>query len=155
MAYQGIFQPANPGKYEGNSQNIVFRSSWELSVFKWLDENPDVVKWSSEEIVIPYILPEDQRPHRYYPDLKITWKSGKTFVVEIKPAKEVVAPKPRKGKNQMRLMEEIATFSKNGAKWDAAARWCNDRGYSFYVWTEYSLEQLGIKTGVIGRRKRK
>lgn len=149
MAYSGKFQPQNPQKYEGNPDGIFFRSSWELSAFKWLDGNPDVVSWSSEECVIPYILPEDEKVHRYFPDLKITWASGKTFIVEIKPEKETIPPKVTKKKNQIRLMEEISTFSKNSAKWEAASKWCAQRGYIFNVWTEKSLEQLGIKTGVM------
>ena len=44
--------------------------------------------WSSEETVVPYYYEIDKRYHKYYLDLKITFKEGKTILVEIKPEKE-------------------------------------------------------------------
>jgi len=41
--YKGLFKPKNPKKYNGDSTNIIYRSSWELRVMKWLDEHPKVV----------------------------------------------------------------------------------------------------------------
>ena len=41
MTYKGRFTPQNPKKYNGNSDNIIYRSSWELRVMKYLDENQD------------------------------------------------------------------------------------------------------------------
>jgi len=54
---KGIFNPKNPKKYNGNADNIVYRSSWELRVMKWLDDNPKVIWWASEELPIPYKSP--------------------------------------------------------------------------------------------------
>lgn len=149
MAYSGNFQPVHPHKYEGNPANIVFRSLWERALMDWLDKNPDVKSWQSEEFCIPYTLPEDGRTHRYYPDFKVTWASGKTFIIEVKPEHETKMPVVKKNKTQQRLMEEISTYSKNAAKWEAAAKWSKDRGYVFVVWTEHSLAQIGIKTAFV------
>ena len=46
---QGFYYPKNPNKYVGDVDNIVYRSSWELRVFKWMDDNPSVLEWASEE----------------------------------------------------------------------------------------------------------
>ena len=71
MAYKGKWKPKNYSKYSGNSKNITYRSLWERQAFKWCDENPNIVKWSSEEVVVPYRSKTDGKAHKYYPDLKI------------------------------------------------------------------------------------
>jgi hypothetical protein len=77
---QGIYIPKNPSKYKGNANNIVYRSSWELRVFKWMDDNPSVLEWASEECIIPYKSPVDQKLHRYFPDIwaKVRRIDGRT-----------------------------------------------------------------------------
>ena len=34
------YRPQNPEKYKDDPTNIIYRSSWELTVFKYLDSNP-------------------------------------------------------------------------------------------------------------------
>ena len=58
---QGKFRPKNPEKYKGDPTNIIYRSSWELTVFKYLDTNSSILKWASEEIFIPYRHPLTNR----------------------------------------------------------------------------------------------
>ena len=70
-SYKGWFKPKNPAKYNGNAENIVFRSSWELRCMKYFDDNPAVIWWSSEEMSVPYYSPVDDRMHRYFPDFII------------------------------------------------------------------------------------
>ena len=53
---QGIFTPLNKAKCL-NTDPVVFRSFLEARLFKILDSNSDVVKWSSEQVIIPYIHP--------------------------------------------------------------------------------------------------
>ena len=117
---QGFYKVNNPSKYRGDINNIVYRSSWELRVFKYMDNTPNIIEWSSEEIIIPYISPVDKRVHRYFPDLKFTTKTGKTFLCEIKPKKETKAPS-KKSKN---YLNESYTFVKNKLKWEAAEKYC-------------------------------
>lgn len=111
----------------------------------WLDENTNVVEWGSEEIVIPYRSPEDNRVHRYFPDfiVKAKTKEGtiKTMVLEVKPKKETVEPKRQK-KITKRYITEVMTWGKNQAKWRAAEEFCLDRGWEFRIITE---DHLGIK----------
>ena len=71
MAYQGKFRPRNPSKYLGDPLNIIYRSHWELKLMSYLDRHPHVMKWASEEVIIPYKSPIDGRMHRYFPDFYV------------------------------------------------------------------------------------
>ena len=75
-------------------------------------------------------------------DLKITFRNGKTILVEIKPDKETKPPKrPDKSK---RYIGEAMTFVKNQNKWKAAENYAKDNGYEFQIWTEKTLQKMGI-----------
>ena len=65
---QGYYTPKNPDKYVGDITKIRYMSSWELELHKFFDGNPNVIRWASEEIAIPYYKPTDGRIHKYYPD---------------------------------------------------------------------------------------
>ena len=75
--YQGKFVPKNPSKYKGRVNDIVYRSSYELKFMNWADKNQDVLSWSSEEIVVPYKSPLDNRIHRYFVDFFVETKDKK------------------------------------------------------------------------------
>ena len=143
MAYSGKYKPKNPKKYKGDFTNIVYRSMWEKYCFKWCDENSEVKSWSSEETVIPYLYEVDKKYHRYFMDLKITYKSGQTILVEIKPSNQTV-PLVYPGKSTKRYISEGLTYVKNQNKWKAAQNFAADRGYGFQIWTEHTLEKMGI-----------
>jgi hypothetical protein len=137
MYHKRSFVPVNKEKYKGNWTNIISRSSWETKFMLWCDKNPHVLFWESEETVIPYISPVDNRPHRYFVDFKIVLSTGKTYLIEIKPASQTVPPTgTRKTK---RLLQETATFLVNQAKWHAAERFAKTRGWEFKVLTEYDI----------------
>lgn len=143
--YQGYFKPKNPHKYKGDPTNIIYRSSWELKLMKYLDERKDVVKWGSEEIIIPYRSPIDGRVHRYFPDFIVTKinKDGiqETALIEVKPKSQTQPPK-RQNKITKRYLTEVKTWGVNEAKWRAALEYCKDRGWTFHIFTE---KELGIK----------
>ena len=141
--YQGIFKPLNKNKYRGDVTNIVFRSRWEYMCFRWCDENSKVKSWSSEEVVIPYFYDVDKKYHRYYVDLKITFTSGDTIIVEIKPDKETKPPN-YPGKKTKRYLQEGMTYVKNMNKWKAAENYAKDRGWGFQIWTENTLADMGL-----------
>lgn len=144
MAYQGYFTPRFPQKYQGDHTKIVYRSSWEALVFKWLDDNPDVVQWQSEEFYIPYRCATDGKMHRYFPDVKLVFKSGTTMLVEIKPESQIKRPVSKPGKRKTTYIMECFTFAKNSSKWDAAAEYCRKNGWVFSIWGETMLKNLGI-----------
>ena len=79
MVYSGRYIVKNKDKYNGDFDNVVYRSLWEKSVFSWCDANPKVKKWSSEEVVVPYYYEVDKKYHRYFVDMKITYDDNTTF----------------------------------------------------------------------------
>jgi hypothetical protein len=139
---QGLFKPKNRQKYIGK-EDPVYRSGWELKFFRWADDNPNVVEWASEAIIIPYVSPIDRKVHKYYTDGVVAIKEGniiKKYIIEIKPRSQTVLPV--KGRKRMSTMVyETARFAQNQAKWDAAKKWCEKYGYSFLILTE---KELGI-----------
>lgn len=142
--YRGKFRPKFPGKYDGDYTGIVYRSLWERQVFRFLDENPGVISWSSEETVIPYRCATDGRVHRYFIDLKVKFKTGITYLIEIKPESQTI--QPTKKRMSKKYLAEVMTWAKNDSKWKAAKRYADDRGYVFEIWTErFIQESLGIK----------
>ena len=145
MAYSGKFIPVNKGKYKGNYRIITFRSSWEYSFFKWADKNPNVICWSSEEVVIPYFSSADNKNRRYFMDIYIKFTNGKEFLFEIKPHCETMPPKPPKrktDKSQRRFLKQLYTFQVNTDKWNEAQLYSIKRGYEFRILTEHSLKKL-------------
>ena len=141
MSYKGWFTPKNRSKYKGDSENVVYRSSWELRVMKWLDENPSVIWWASEELIIKYKSPIDQKIHRYFPDfiVRLKQKNGieSTVVIEIKPHKQTIKPVQKRKTN--RFLQEAATYAVNQEKWRAADLFCKEHGWQFKVLTEKDI----------------
>jgi hypothetical protein len=142
MAYSGKYTVKNPAKYLGDHKNVVYRSLWERHCFKWCDNNPEIKAWASEEVVIPYLYEVDRKYHRYFMDLMIVYQSGKTVLVEIKPDKETRPPTGMK--RTKKYITEGLTYVKNVNKWDAAKDYAADRGWHFEIWTEKTLEKMGI-----------
>ena len=142
----GRYIPKYPEKYLGDVNNIIFRSSWELSAFKFLDRNTNFLKWGSEIIPIKYFKPiitpsgPSVRVATYYPDLFVIYKDRNGNIIkeliEIKPFKQT---KPSKSKKFNRKLEENYIFSVNSAKWNAAHAWCKKYNVKFSIVTEKDL----------------
>lgn len=148
MAYSGKFLPKNKDKYRGDYTKIQYRSSWEKFYMGWLDKHPDVLYWSSEEVVIPYFSNADGKKRRYFMDFYVKFKSGQEFFVEVKPFKETQEPLPPSkltSANKKRFMNEIYTFNVNSDKWSAAKALADKRGVKFRILTENGLRKLGMK----------
>lgn len=144
MFHKRRFVPQNPQKYSGDISNIIMRSSWETRFASWCDKNPSIVRWSSEETVIPYVCPTDNKLHRYFIDfkIKVQQKDGsvRTYLIEIKPAKQTIPP-VFPGRRTQKYLAESYGFIKNQAKWKAATEYAKDRGWEFKILTE---KELGI-----------
>tara|TARA_R110002153_G_scaffold273627_1_gene445014 strand:- start:1 stop:477 length:477 start_codon:yes stop_codon:yes gene_type:complete len=156
MTYKGRYTVKNPHKYDGDPTKVVYRSLWERQVFKFMDANPEVIKWQSEETIIPYRCKTDNKLHRYFMDVKMVTKD-KTYLIEIKPKKQTQAPKEPKRKTK-RYITEVMSYIKNTSKWETAEAYCADRGWEFVIWTEETLKNLGIKllnTGTPKKPKKK
>lgn len=134
MAYSGRYKPKNPKKYKGDYTKVIYRSLWEKHAFKWCDNNSNVIEWSSEEVVIPYLYEVDHKYHRYFMDLKIKFKDGRVFLVEIKPDAQTRPPTGQR--RTKRYITESLTYVKNMNKWTTAQEYAKDRGWHFVIWTE-------------------
>lgn len=136
---QGYFNPLNKNKYKG-SWPIVYRSSLELRAYRWMDNNPNVITWGSESVVIPYISPLDNRMHRYFVDLVASLKrkdnSVDKLLIEIKPFNQTIEPKVSPRKKPKTVLYEQSQYFINTAKWEAARKWCSKNGYTFLIMTE-------------------
>lgn len=138
MAQKGRFHPHNPAKYRGNPTTIIFRSSWELKFMRRLDTDPRVTEWGSETIYIPYFDPSAGYKRRYFPDFKAVM-NGQTFIFEVKPYKQTLPPENKKRRQRKTIIKEAATYITNTAKWDAARKYCDARGWTFKILTEHEL----------------
>lgn len=139
---QGFYKPIHPEKYRGDANNIVYRSGWEKRVMDWCDTNKSVTSWGSEEIVVPYISPVDNRVHRYFVDFYVEALDNngnkQIYLLEVKPKEQTQEPTVQK-KRTKRYINEVFTWGVNQAKWKAAEEYCKDRGWSFKLITETDL----------------
>lgn len=139
---QGIYHPKNPQKYKG-SIPIIYRSGLELKSFRYLDNNPNILTWGSESVIIPYLSPKDGRTHRYFVDLVASLKdrNGKLqkLLIEVKPDKQTRPPTESKRKKATTMIYEKYQYAVNLAKWDAARAWCKNKGYTFLILSEKHL----------------
>lgn len=144
MSYKGRFKPKNFEKYKGDPTNIIYRSLLERRFMKYCDDNPGIIGWSSEEVVIPYVSPIDNRIHRYFVDFMIQFKDAsgavRTVLVEVKPKSQTSPPKRPEGKLTRRFLSEVKTWGVNSAKWKAANEYCLDRKWEFKIITEKELK---------------
>jgi len=149
MFHTRRYKPIHPEKYAGDHTQIYLRSSWETKFALWCDKNPSVVSWKSEEVIVPYRSPLDNRIHRYFVDFTITVKDKqtstlKTYLVEIKPYSQTQTP-VYPGKQSRRYLKECETFIVNTAKWKAASEYAANRAQSFIILTEKDLGLQYIK----------
>lgn len=133
---QGYFDDFNPQKYFG-PRPIIYRSSYELAFMQKIEFNSNVAQWSSENIIIPYLLEEKvdgkvvKVRHRYVIDFTVIMKSGKKYAVEVKP----LSKSPR----SIIQAKSDPEIYKNLKKWQAAIAWCKANDYEFKVVTEVDL----------------
>tara|TARA_B100000902_G_scaffold318951_1_gene311074 strand:- start:12744 stop:13205 length:462 start_codon:yes stop_codon:yes gene_type:complete len=132
---QGLFQPQNPDKYVGGTMPFA-RSSWETKFMQFCDSHPNILKWASENVKIPYRHPMTGKITNYVPDFMVQYqdKNGKTLIelIEIKPKSQTVIENAR-GRG-----DKLATMV-NAAKWTAAQEWCKAKGIHFKVITEEQI----------------
>ena len=145
---QGYYKVKNPEKYIGRKAPYA-RSSWEMAFMRFCDSRPDVIRWSSEGLKIPYRHPFTNQYTNYVPDFLIEYidKNGKKHVelIEIKPSTQSTMETARSRADQ----QAVAI---NAAKWTAAQEWCARKGIKFKVITE---DQIFRKPAKRKPRKRK
>lgn len=99
--------------------SIFFRSSWEKKAFELLDEDKTVKCFEVEPFYIPYYRKEGDRSNKrnYVPDILITYHDDTIKLVEVKPKCYVDS-------------------AINIAKFEAARKFCDGKGWIFEVWTQ-------------------
>ena len=142
--YKGKYKVKNSEKYIGDSSNVIYRSLMELNFMKWCERSEKVLKWNSEEVVIPYISPMDKKRHRYFPDFLIQTNKGWTLIevkplVQTKPPKKILIEKVTL-KKKRRYVKAVKTWLVNEAKWNAAKKVCEVNGWKFELMTEKQLQ---------------
>lgn len=140
---KGRYVPKNPDKYAGDISKITYRSSWERTFMAWCDNTPEVLKWSSETVVIPYFDPVQNKQRNYFMDFRIVTKRAdggvSVTLVEIKPFKQTQRPRANRNKSEKTLLTEQATYATNMAKWAAAKAHCKLMNWNFVIFTERDL----------------
>ena len=139
---KGKFFPKNKEKYVG-LKTPTYRSSWEHAFMRLCDEHPNVAKWASESIKIPYRHPFTGKYTVYVPDFFIVYtdKNGRknAELVEVKP------------KSQTNMMDAGKSFAKkkqvalNMAKWEAANAYAKQNKIRFRVVSEDQLFHNGSR----------
>jgi len=148
--YQGKFIPKHIEKCMNynhkvftKDQPITFRSSWELIICRFCDEEDAVIAWGSEILKVSYIF--EGKEHQYIVDFIIIVKNKHgdvvKWIVEVKPDNQsehfdengnVIYPPAPKKKTQkaiMRWQEKCAVITKNSKKWEAARNWTYKMGW--------------------------
>lgn len=137
---KGFFVPKNKEKYVGRVDQIVWRSTWELKLMNILDDNPKIIYWSSEELVIPYYDPVRCLKRRYFPDflVKIKTSTGevKTVILEVKPDYQTNLRQRPPKRLSRKFLSEAKDVATNHAKWKAATEFAKEQGWEFMVVTE-------------------
>lgn len=128
----GKYDIQNTSKFVGGKAP-TYRSSWELAFMRMCDSHPNITKWASENVKIPYRSPIDGKYHNYVPDFMVQYtdKDGVQHVelVEIKPSNQTTL------ENARSQGQKIQTHL-NAAKWTAAQEWCSRKGIRFKVINE-------------------
>lgn len=136
---QGTYKVVNKDKYVGDG-DPRYLSSWELILFRFLDKNPHIIKWGSENVIVPYYSNADGRNRRYMVDLFIKYKDKdgniKKELLEIKPHAQTQPPKKGGRKKKTTYLREVYTYQVNMDKWKAAEAYARKRKMEFRLITE-------------------
>ena len=145
---KGVYTPKNLKKYVGK-QLPIYRSSWELRAFMALDSNINILRWGSENFIIPYVdITRNNETHRYVVDLffeiaeytknnlPIKW------LIEIKPENQTTIKPSKRAKSPERALNESIIVTRNKCKWNAAVAFCRSKGWHFGVYTENGIIKM-------------
>jgi len=105
------------------------------------DEHPNVARWASESIKIPYRHPFTGKYTIYVPDFFIVYvdRNGKKHaeLIEVKPAAQTTMEKA--GRSYKKQQQVII----NNAKWEAANAYARQNRIVFRVVSEEQLFHQG------------
>jgi hypothetical protein len=111
----------NPEKYVGERKIITIRSSLELKLALRLDQDKNILQWSSEDKIIKY---KDLlgKYHKYFMDFWIKYINHNGIIaekyIEVKPFYQTIPPKTTYSTYSK------AEWIKNNLKWQATREFC-------------------------------
>ena len=139
---KGKFSLKNPGKYVG-LKTPTYRSGWEQAFMRLCDEHPNVYKWASESIRIPYRHPLTGKYTIYVPDFFIVYadKEGRKHaeLVEVKPKSQTTMESA--GRSMGKKKQVVINY----AKWEAASAYAKQNKIRFRVVSEDQLFHQGTR----------
>jgi hypothetical protein len=138
--HQGYYKPKNKEKFIGDF--AIFRSGLERKFFSFCDNNPNIIKWGSECIQIPYFDTVKKKNRTYHVDNYVEIREGsviKKYLIEVKPHKQTLEPKGGKGKKKSHLLYETVQYMNNCDKWACARDFAKKIGGEFIIITEKDL----------------
>lgn len=144
---QGFFTPVNKNKCLNKEGFCIYRSALEMKLMINLDKNPNILEWSSEATIIPYDNPVSGNVNRYFVDfyMKVQTPNGiKKFLVEVKPARQTVAPLNSSKAKPSTKAYAAMQYAINTAKWESAKNYCKKKGMEFKILTEEHIENFNV-----------
>lgn len=152
---QGYYPIKECKKYVGKGK-VIYRSNWERLFCDYCERSSLVKAWDSESIEIQYFDTKTEKYHRYYPDFLVKMKDGLTILIEVKPSSHIKKPKPPKKpdkksdesvlkkykKRVRRYKNSLEIYRKNMLKFNAATKYCADRGWVFRIVTENWFKKI-------------
>ena len=127
--WSACYKSSKKGRYQSkkcsNKELPYFRSSYELMTHIWLDENPDVISYQYESLLIPYY--DENKDKRYYcPDFLIQYLStSQQTLLEVKNIHSDKLPL-------------------NRLKYKAAKTYSDLKNFNYIVWTTENIKLLKI-----------
>lgn len=116
---------------------INYRSGWELTVCKFLDDQDDVVSYSYEPFQIQYIANiRTGKKRNYTPDFFVLYLSGEQKLVEVKRSSQLT--------NRKVLKKE-----------EVAQKWAKENNTTYQFWTEKMILPLQKIYGPFPEPKKK
>lgn len=147
---QGLFKPSDTLKCL-NKTHPEYRSGLELKLMLVLDKNPNVISWSSEKVIVPYVHPvksaQAGTPQyaRYFVDFYMKLKVGeliKEYLIEVKPSRQCEKPTAHGNKKTSTILYENVMWAINQAKWEAAKKYCEKKNYKFIIINETNIDKI-------------
>lgn len=145
---EGYYSVLNKDKYLGDLNKVIFRSSYEETLFKELDLDPAVLYWVAEppELKIRYWNPVKLRWAFYFPDVMCVKRHGDRQVkclIEIKPKSKLKLPVRPKTNDQKKLasfQKKMADYMVIDAKRKSAVEFCKQKGMLYVFITEDTVK---------------
>lgn len=133
---QGYYPIKESKKYVGKDR-VIYRSNLERLFCDYCERSTHIKSWDSECLEIIYM--NEGKEHRYYPDFLVKTIDDLVIVIEVKPLAQTKKPVPIVSKSKKKMdnyRKALETYTINMLKFQAALKYCADRGWVFRIITE-------------------